>query len=116
MNGNSPFLQQIFVPDTHHRFAVDRLGEAHLSSKMVRYSSFCFINVFISDRSCGLIRRHAQVFSEIAAATLIAVCGLKKSYRIVLRGERIIRNQMYVHRHSPSFYLSNSNVKRRQRL
>jgi len=33
MNGNSPFLQQIFVPDTHHRFAVDRLGEAHLSSK-----------------------------------------------------------------------------------
>lgn len=36
------------------------------------------------------------MFSEIAAATLIAVCGLKRSYRIILRGEQVVRRQLYV--------------------
>ncbi|PXF49257.1 hypothetical protein BWQ96_00831 [Gracilariopsis chorda] len=32
-----------------------------------------------------------MVVSEIVAATMIAVCGLKNSYRIVLKGERVVR-------------------------
>lgn len=35
-----------------------------------------------------------QVVSEIVAATMIAVCGFKKSYRIILKGERAVRLRM----------------------
>lgn len=44
----------------------------------------------------------AMVLSEIVAATMIAVCGLKKSYRIVLRGERMARKVMYAPPRPPS--------------
>lgn len=40
-----------------------------------------------------------MVLSEIAAATMIAICGLKKSYRIVLSGERQARR--YLRRPQP---------------
>lgn len=43
-----------------------------------------------------------QVISEIAAATMIAVCGLRRSYRIVLHAERGVRRRMYVMGDPPS--------------
>ncbi|EME29569.1 hypothetical protein Gasu2_69100 [Galdieria sulphuraria] len=45
-----------------------------------------------------------MVVSEIVAATFIYVCGLRRAYRIILRGEKKIRNYLPMQTKSGAYY------------
>lgn len=45
-----------------------------------------------------------MVVSEIVAATFIYVCGLRRAYRIILRGEKKLRNYLPLQTKSGAYY------------